>query len=167
MPSFQMTIDLSTVLKLVGLDEERYEAGFKRRQEVWEWIESGNVNGIPLAHSWGPPPDKPEKDTILREWNERRKDDPVVDINKRFNREWALEQLGLVDSHARWAEELEAERKRAELEKARADAITEEIRTRLARLDVRGKALKEEARRLRAEVEAEYAAKDFVKSELK
>jgi len=154
-PSFLMTSDLSTILQLVHLDEEAYKAGLSTREQVWQWLESGEVNGVPLAHSWGHP-SASQKDSVMQEWEERRRSDPAVSIDKKVNRLWALRALGLDGQYETWSEEQEKQRVKAEAEKRTADAITAEIQKRLDAGEVKGKARKAEASRLRKLVEAEY-----------
>ena len=154
-PAFVLTSDLATILSVLHLNAAAYTAGFSRRPQIWKWLEDGQVAGIPLICGWRGATTK-AGDEAMEEWNARRAGEPKVTIDKDAVLEAVLRELNKVEEYDRWKANVEAEQKRQRKERERQVRVKEEVTRRLQSCTAKGKEIQEEARRIRAEVEAEF-----------
>ena len=154
-PAYVITSDLATILSVLHLDAAAYSAGFSRRRQIWDWIEDGQVAGTPLIRGWRGATTK-AGDEAMEEWNARRAGEPKVTIDKEVVLQAILRDLDKVEEYDRWQTNVEAEQERQRKERERQMRVKVEVTRRLQSCTAKGKEIKEEARRIRAEVEAEF-----------
>lgn len=138
---------------ILAFDYVPYNSGFKSRQEVFEWMETAHINNVPVIRGWRGATAK-DGDAFMEEWATRRDGEARVEIDKGSIRAHLLEQTNKKEEFEAWRADLEREAERLAKEKAKADAVKTEVTRRLEGCTLKGKAIKEEARRIRAEVEA-------------
>lgn len=157
-PAFLITPHLTTLLDILHLPLEPFLQGFETRETLWTWLESGQIAGIPLVHGWKSS-QKPEGDDIWSDWLRRRAGEPLLvdTIDKAAVLQHVLESQGQVQEYEAWKVRLEEEERMRAEEQKRQEAMKTEIKRRLKMSTKRGKEIKEEAQRIRREVEAEYA----------
>lgn len=154
-PTYLLSNDLAELLQLLHLDYPAYLAGFRSRSQLFEWMEAGRIGDVPLIRGWRGATAKPG-DAFLEQWAARRAGEPKTSIDKEEIQAHLLAVSGRERDYDAWRVELEKKAEREAKEKARAEAIRAEVTRRLEGSTAKGKAIKEQASRIRAEVEASF-----------
>jgi hypothetical protein len=155
--TYLITSDLAEILQLLHLDHTIYLNGFSSRESLFIWMETGHIDNIPLIRGWRGATAKPG-DAFLEQWATRRACEAKVEIDREAIQAHLLEITGKKEDFGSWRSDLEKKAELAAKEKARSEAIRAEVTCRLEGTTLRGRAIKDEAKRIRAAVEAEFAA---------
>ena len=154
-PTYLLSNDLAEILQLLHLDYPAYLAGFQSRSQLFDWMEAGGIGDVRLTQGWRGATAKPG-DAFLEQWAARRAGEPKTAIDKEEIQMHLLVVSGKKDEYGAWRVELEKKAEREAREKARAEAIRAEVTRRLEGSTAKGKAIKEQANCIRAEVEASF-----------
>lgn len=97
-------------------------------------------------------------DAFMEEWAARRAGEDKIEIDKAAIRAYLLRATGKEKAFEVWQQELQDKQAREAKIQERSRAVKEEVNRRMEGCMMKGKAIKEEAGRIRAEVEASIPA---------